>query len=204
MRDIKREKIIRTAEKLFEKRGYKGVSVDDIVNKVGIAKGTFYLYFVSKDALYSHILFSYAARAEERVIRIITEEKNIKVRLLRMLVGRLKFISVHPILREIFLENQSYLSPSITLEMIFAMNTAMTAKLSEGGSLSFREGVNALFLAKIHWFFTSLIRYEQECLEKDEFWKQVELFAKILIDGLFVQGKWPKVEWDTLWKGIKE
>jgi AcrR family transcriptional regulator len=40
-----------SAAKLFREKGIKAVSVDEIVKGVGVAKGTFYLYFKTKEDL---------------------------------------------------------------------------------------------------------------------------------------------------------
>lgn len=49
--DERRWDIIRTATSLFSEHGYDETSVNMIIEEVGIAKGTFYHYFASKDAL---------------------------------------------------------------------------------------------------------------------------------------------------------
>ena len=41
----KYQKLIAAAFDLFENNGISAVSIDDIVKKAGVAKGTFYLYF---------------------------------------------------------------------------------------------------------------------------------------------------------------
>lgn len=43
-----REELIATASRLFRQNGFSAVSVEDIVAKTGVAKGTFYLYFKTK------------------------------------------------------------------------------------------------------------------------------------------------------------
>ena len=43
--------ILRAAEELFIERGYHDTSMDDIAARVGIAKGTVYLHFASKEDL---------------------------------------------------------------------------------------------------------------------------------------------------------
>ena len=48
---VRKTEIIDTAQNLFLQKGYLDTSVRDIVNKVGIAKGTFYHYFSSKEQL---------------------------------------------------------------------------------------------------------------------------------------------------------
>lgn len=47
--DERRNEIIRTAAALFSQKGYDKCSVNDILNAIGIAKGTFYYYFKSKE-----------------------------------------------------------------------------------------------------------------------------------------------------------
>jgi AcrR family transcriptional regulator len=53
------EHIIDTAKKLFSKNGYQATSINEIIEKSGIATGTFYLYFDDKFALYSYVLTKY-------------------------------------------------------------------------------------------------------------------------------------------------
>jgi AcrR family transcriptional regulator len=52
----KRETIIRAANNLFLKKGYEKTSVDEILLKISISKGTFYHYFKSKIELLNVIL----------------------------------------------------------------------------------------------------------------------------------------------------
>ena len=48
-----KEKIYRTACAQFIKKGFEATSVDSLVAKIGIAKGTFFIYFPSKDSILS-------------------------------------------------------------------------------------------------------------------------------------------------------
>jgi TetR/AcrR family fatty acid metabolism transcriptional regulator len=60
----KREAILRAAVKVFARRGYFSSKVSDIAGEAGIADGTVYLYFKSKD----EILHSIFDQAMERFI----------------------------------------------------------------------------------------------------------------------------------------
>jgi len=60
----KREAILRAAIKVFARRGYFSSKVSDIAGEAGIADGTVYLYFKSKD----EILHSVFDQAMERFI----------------------------------------------------------------------------------------------------------------------------------------
>jgi AcrR family transcriptional regulator len=48
-RETRRQELIDAAVAVFSAKGVSAVSVDDIVRAAGVAKGTFYLYFATKD-----------------------------------------------------------------------------------------------------------------------------------------------------------
>jgi TetR/AcrR family transcriptional repressor of nem operon len=60
-----REKIIEAAYVRFYEFGYNGTSVQDIVDLVGVPKGTFYNYFKSKERLGLEALNHYACVADK-------------------------------------------------------------------------------------------------------------------------------------------
>ncbi len=58
----KREAIIDAAFDLFRHYGYRRTSMEDIARAAGVAKGTLYLYFASKEELFEAIARMLAAR----------------------------------------------------------------------------------------------------------------------------------------------
>lgn len=52
----KKELIIFSTKKLILEKGYENISVEDITNDAGIAKGSFYTYFKSKNLVIDYIL----------------------------------------------------------------------------------------------------------------------------------------------------
>ena len=67
--DERRNEIIITAEEFFLTKGFNKTTVNDILKRIGIAKGTFYHYFVSKeevlDAVIGQIIDQEISRAKE-------------------------------------------------------------------------------------------------------------------------------------------
>lgn len=55
-RKSRKEEIIKAASNLFSQKSYHDVTMDQIAGEVGVAKGTIYLYFESKENLYLGIL----------------------------------------------------------------------------------------------------------------------------------------------------
>ena len=54
--DVKRNEIVDCAERLFISRGYELTTVNAILKEVGIAKGTFYYYFASKEEVMDAVI----------------------------------------------------------------------------------------------------------------------------------------------------
>ena len=52
----RRLEIIETAKKLFSERGFSNTPVDAIIKEMGVAKGTFYYYFKSKEEVLAAIV----------------------------------------------------------------------------------------------------------------------------------------------------
>ena len=63
-----RGKILDAAQNLVLARGYVGMTVDHVLNEVGITKGAFFHHFKSKDDLARALLQRYAER-DERIYR---------------------------------------------------------------------------------------------------------------------------------------
>lgn len=67
--DERRNEILDIAERLFYTKGYQKCTVNDILMEAGIAKGTFYYYFKSKEEVMDAIVLRYNGliinRAEE-------------------------------------------------------------------------------------------------------------------------------------------
>lgn len=86
-RDVKMDKIaqkknekyqnlIVSAFELFERNGVAGVSIDDIVKKAGVAKGTFYLYFQDKFDLISKLILK---KATDFLQELHLDAENIQI-----------------------------------------------------------------------------------------------------------------------------
>ncbi|MDD5305688.1 MAG: TetR/AcrR family transcriptional regulator [Deltaproteobacteria bacterium] len=66
----RREQILIHAARLFAERGYHSTSVADIIAAAGIARGTFYLYFESKRAIFEELLDRLMTRLASCIRRV--------------------------------------------------------------------------------------------------------------------------------------
>lgn len=73
--------ILQIAEEILTEKGYHETSVDEIASRVGIAKGTIYLHFPSKEDLVGAILLREARQLLEEIGEIAVSEICIAQRL---------------------------------------------------------------------------------------------------------------------------
>lgn len=107
LREARRRAILDAARKVFASSGYHATGVSDIIAAAGIARGTFYLYFESKRAIFEALLDEFMELLKERVPRIdeTTGLPGIKQQLRRNVMGVLSLFAEHPdIARIIFNE----------------------------------------------------------------------------------------------------
>ncbi|MFA6729415.1 MAG: TetR/AcrR family transcriptional regulator [Eubacteriales bacterium] len=62
-----RQKIYDAAKALMEKNGHEAVGIDDIVREAGVARGTFYVYFLSKEDLLVYIVLEGAEKMRSQI-----------------------------------------------------------------------------------------------------------------------------------------
>ena len=77
-KQVKREEIIQAAKKLIIEKGYRKTSVQDITDEAGIAKGSFYTYFKSKDYLMETLLIEKLENRSGTVKEIIASEGSLE------------------------------------------------------------------------------------------------------------------------------
>src|SRR5437764_1036516 len=65
--------LLNTAEQLFTAQGLKKTSLDELVGPAGIAKGSFYAFFDSKESLYLEVMLRRAPQIAERLSAVLAE-----------------------------------------------------------------------------------------------------------------------------------
>lgn len=70
----RRQQILLAARDVFAKHGYHAAKIDDIVAAAGVARGTFYLYFEDKRAIFAELIDRAFARLGMAIVRVDTED----------------------------------------------------------------------------------------------------------------------------------
>jgi AcrR family transcriptional regulator len=68
----RRRQILNAAKLVFAEAGYHGASIHAIIERAEIARGTFYLYFESKEAVFGALLDEAMSELRSRIVRIET------------------------------------------------------------------------------------------------------------------------------------
>ena len=72
-KENRKSAILKAARKLFFEKGFKSVTVESIARKAELSKGAVYLYFKSKDEIYSQILLDDIDKFHRKVADIFEE-----------------------------------------------------------------------------------------------------------------------------------
>ena len=91
----RRRQIIESAKMVFADAGYHGASIHAIIERAQIARGTFYLYFSSKAAVFDSILDQAMADLRGRIRRIEVDDPKApppQVQLREQVVATLEYV----------------------------------------------------------------------------------------------------------------
>lgn len=100
-REEKRRRIIDAAVQVFAEKGFHGAKVADIAETAGVADGTIYLYFPSKDQLLRSLFREKMAEILQRLQRILAEAVGPEDKLRRYIEGHLALVEEQPQLMQI-------------------------------------------------------------------------------------------------------
>ena len=74
--DERRRELVTCAQKFFYTKGYEQTSITDIVTDIGVAKGTFYYYFDSKQAVLEEVVDTLVEQGSN-LIKPIVDNQNL-------------------------------------------------------------------------------------------------------------------------------
>ncbi len=130
----RRNEILDAADELFTQKGYDGTSTKDILEKVGIARGTLYYHFKSKEDIMDALIERYSVRllgaAQE-----IAADKSIPVveRIIRVVISmNLSGGSSQEIMEHIHKPQNALMHQKIQKVIINGVTPILTGIIQEG------------------------------------------------------------------------
>ncbi len=154
-----REALIQAADALFVERGYEGTTVDQIAEKAGVSRRTFFRYFPSKEA----IAFPYAANRLEAfrqflAQRVSQEKPLVAVRAACLEIGTMLVASKAEELRRQAIVDQSAGLLAAELEVYRAWENAIAEAVIRDETAEDRVRSGKLFAAATIGIVRSVLR----------------------------------------------
>jgi AcrR family transcriptional regulator len=113
----RREQILETAARLFDRRRYHEVRMEDVAVAAGVAKGTLYRYFEDKEDLYVALLVSALDRFYRELVTAmqaaVGPERKVRV----FLESSVTFFEAHPY----FFDLQQRVESSVNVDRIHGL-----------------------------------------------------------------------------------
>ena len=149
----KRTKILDAAARVFARNGFHSAKIGDVANEAGVAHGTVYLYFESKDDLLVSLFRESLSEVVKYVKAEIQKEKNAEDKLKRMISLQLELIETNPDLTALMLvefpQTGKFLSSDCMDELVAYIDMIVDI-LKEGISEKvFDDGIDADVVATV-------------------------------------------------------
>lgn len=80
-KERRKKELIKIAYNLFITKGYENTSVDEIIAKAGIAKGTYYYYFESKEQMLEEVINMMIDEGVERAKKVVNSDLELEEKL---------------------------------------------------------------------------------------------------------------------------
>jgi TetR/AcrR family fatty acid metabolism transcriptional regulator len=100
-REDKRRRIIDAAVDVFADKGFFGARVSEIAERAGVADGTIYLYFKSKDEILISLFEEKMAEILERFVNMLSEVHDTEEKMRRYIIEHLTLVAEQPRLMQV-------------------------------------------------------------------------------------------------------
>lgn len=142
-KENRKNSILKAARKLFFERGFKSVTVDLIAAKAEVSKGSIYLYFDSKEEIYTQILISANIERHKEIENFIKNEGTASELLLAFAVDYVNFFLEN---NELFRILMTFMLHSDNMNLTEEQNTQLIHTTNENirtFSEILKRGVNS-------------------------------------------------------------
>jgi AcrR family transcriptional regulator len=108
--EFRRAEILEAARNVCASRGFNDVSVDEIAHEAGIAKGTLYLYFRSKDEIYWAMLEQVYTTLHGEVAAGLSSGATLEQRIRAFVDTKMRRFEAHRDLFRLYLSESSHIT----------------------------------------------------------------------------------------------
>jgi AcrR family transcriptional regulator len=172
--EIRQAELMDAAQELFMILGYQQTTVSTIVKKVGVAQGTFYYYFASKEAILEAIFARHVSKMILEVQTFYSEKNTVleKLQLFFNLFYKLCYYDEPGLIGKIlYKEKQGPLINKLWRQMFIITNPLLRRILEQGN----QEGLtNVIHMDETFSFFAGIMGALLEASSPQEFGHEVD------------------------------
>lgn len=118
-REERRSHILDCAREVFSERGYHATTVSDIIGRANVARGTFYLYFKSKRAIFDVLLDDFFVLMMSKVKRVdLSSKERVYDQMYRNIDGIVEILLENRELAKILLSEAVGLDPGFDAKLL--------------------------------------------------------------------------------------
>ena len=150
-REVLKAKLLMEGERLFSTFGVKKVSIDELAGAAGIAKGSFYSFYPSKEQLFLEIVFSMQKKMWAELDAFVQEHSKLPPRdlLKQAFMWTLEQTERYPIFRMMDSETMEYLVRKVPGDVLEAHTHDDSATLTKFLEYGIRFAYEIPTIAKI-------------------------------------------------------
>lgn len=129
----RRSEILDAAEKLFSEKGFDGTSTNDILDEVGIARGTLYYHFKAKEDILDAMIDRITGRLIQKAKKIAAKKELPVMQRLTMAMLSLNVDNDlgHEIMKQVHKPQNALMHQKMQEQMIASVNPVITELIME-------------------------------------------------------------------------
>ena len=191
-----KRKIFETSMKLFAEKGYDATSIEDITATVGVAKGTLYYHFSSKEEIFN-FLIEEGIKLLQNSVDIKTAKRNNYIDKIKAIVLiQIKIVAKYEDIITIILgqfwgnEERHKKCQSLVYEYIGQIEKIVQQGIEKG---EIKNGDTRAIASEIYGLICSTLVYKKREKENMDIMKLYNEYENTVINGLRVKQKEEKL-----------
>ena len=163
-----KRKIFETSMKLFAEKGYDATSIEEITATVGVAKGTLYYHFSSKEEIFNFLI--------EEGIKLLQNSIDIKTEKLDNYIDKIKAI--------VLKEARNKMCQQHVFEYIGKIEKIVAEGMEKG---QIKQGNPKIIASEIYALIASTLVYKMKNENEIDIIKIYKEFERTVVEGLKVK-----------------
>ena len=128
----RKQELLKIGYDMFLTRGYENTSVDEIIEKVQIAKGTYYYYFQSKEQMLEEVIDMMIDSETEMAKQVITMDISVPQKIVGILASMKPSEEEEPIKNTLFQQENVLMHYKVRKKLIDIIAPLLSEVIKEG------------------------------------------------------------------------